>query len=101
MACISVQEAVFSLPTEQITVQDLIAGLAYVLPTVCKRAGERKYSPTSNRQGGNSEIEMLCEHFVVWLGAQDHLGPTPVVGQLTKNLSGIKEDGSVYISFVK
>jgi hypothetical protein len=95
MACISVQQAVFTLPTELVTVRDLIAGLAYILPTVCKRAGERSYSPTSKREGGNSEVEMLCEHFVVWLGAQDHLGPTPVVGQLTKNLSRVKEDSSV------
>lgn len=82
MSCISIEEAAFSLPITSIPIQELIYGLSYVLPPVAKRAGEREY--TSTKKAGHSEIEMMCEQFIIWLCAQPHLGPTPVTGQLTR-----------------
>eukprot|EP00943_MAST-04B_sp_MAST-4B-sp1_P009174 g9174.t1 len=82
--CISVGKAVFSLPTANtVSVTDLISGLAYVLPTIAKRCGEREYNSATAVQGGGTEIEIEARKFIIWIGSQQHIGPTPVVGQLT------------------
>ena len=87
--CISVEKAVFSLPTANvISITDLIHGLAYVLPTIAKRCGEREYNSATAVQGGGTEIEIEARKFIIWIGSQQHIGPTPVVGQLTSLNSG-------------
>lgn len=87
--CISIEKAVFSLPTASaVHVDNLITGLAYILPTIAKRCGEREYNSATAVQGGGTETELEAQKFVIWLGSQLHIGPTVVVGQLTHLDSG-------------
>ena len=62
--------------------------MAYILPTIAKRCGEREYNSATAVQGGGTETELEARKFVIWLGSQLHIGPTVVVGQLTSLDSG-------------